>query len=443
MSLLQGVDPDLLDGAVTVVKELHNQGHEAYFAGGAVRDLILGNTVSDIDVVTSASPQQIEQLFPKTIAVGKQFGVMVVVIDSRNYEVATFRQESGYTDGRHPSEVSFTDARRDVERRDFTINAMFFNPVDEEVIDFVQGREDLERRLIRTVGSPAQRFEEDKLRVMRAVRLASQLDFEIDEETYREVQAHAPKLSQVTWERLRDELLKILIGPHPSNGLRLLFDSGILQVVLPEVAAMNGVEQPPQFHPEGDVFTHTCLMLGMCEGPDETLALGILLHDVGKPPTFSVKERIRFDKHADVGATMAEDICRRLRLSAEQIDEVVDLVRDHLRFIHVQEMRDSKLKRFLRKENFQKHLELHRLDCLASHGDLSSYHFCLQKLEEIGREELRPDPLINGHDLMAMNLEPGPLFSEILEAVEDLQLEVGLDSKAQVLDWVRENYLKK
>lgn len=242
MSLLQGVDPDLLDGAVTVVKELNNQGHEAYFAGGAVRDLLLGNTVRDIDVATSASPQQIEELFPKTIAVGKQFGVMVVVIDSRNYEVATFRQESGYTDGRHPSEVSFTDARRDVERRDFTINAMFFNPVDEEVIDFVQGREDLERRLIRTVGSPAQRFEEDKLRVMRAVRLASQLDFEIDEETYREVQAHAPKLSQVTWERLRDELLKILIGPHPSNGLRLLFDSGILQVVLPEVAAdcLNG-----------------------------------------------------------------------------------------------------------------------------------------------------------------------------------------------------------
>ena len=443
MSLLEGVNPGLLNGAVTVVKKLHNQGHKAYFAGGAVRDLLLGNTISDIDIVTCASPQKIEQLFPKTIAVGKKFGVMIVVVDSINYEVATFRQESGYEDGRHPSKVSFTDKlHQDAERRDFTVNAIFLNPLTEELIDFVQGKQDLDSRLIRTVGSPAQRFADDKLRVIRAVRLASQLGFKIDRETYEEIQVYASQvLPQVSWERIRDELLKILTGPHPADGIRLLLDSGIFQAILPEIADMKGVEQPPEFHPEGDVFTHTCLMLGMRKGLDDILALSILLHDVGKPPTFSVKERIRFDGHADVGAKMAEDICRRLRLSTEQIYNVVDLVKDHLRFIHVQEMRDSKLKRFLGKENFQKHLELHRLDCLASHGDLSSYHFCLQKLDEIGQEELKPDPLVNGRDLLSLNLKPGPLFSEILMAVEDLQLEGELDSKKKALDWVKKNYL--
>ena len=443
MSLLEGVNPGLLNGAVTVVKKLHDQGHKAYFAGGAVRDLLLGNTISDIDIVTCASPQKIEQLFPKTIAVGKKFGVMIVVVDSINYEVATFRQESGYEDGRHPGKVSFTDKiHQDAERRDFTVNAIFLNPLTEELIDFVQGKQDLESRLIRTVGSPAKRFEDDKLRVIRAVRLASQLGFEIDRETYEEIQVYASQvLPQVSWERIRDELLKILTGPHPADGIRLLLNSGILQAILPEIADMSGVEQPLEFHPEGDVFTHTCLMLGMRKGLDDILALSILLHDVGKPPTFSVKERIRFDGHDDVGAKMAEDICRRLRLSTEQIYNVVDLVKDHLRFIHVQEMRDNKLKRFLGKENFQKHLELHRLDCLASHGDLSSYHFCLQKLEEIGQEELKPDPLVNGRDLLSLNLKPGPLFSEILMAVEDLQLEGELDSKEKALNWVKQNYL--
>ena len=443
MSLLEGVNPGLLNGAVTIVKKLYDQGHKAYFAGGAVRDLLLGNTISDIDIVTCASPQKIEQLFPKTIAVGKNFGVMIVVVDSINYEVATFRQESGYEDGRHPSKVSFIDKiHQDAERRDFTVNAIFLNPLTEELIDLVQGKQDLDSRLIRTVGSSAKRFADDKLRVIRAVRLASQLGFEIDQETYEEIKVYSSQvLPQVSWERIRDELLKILTGPHPDDGIRLLLDSGILQAILPEIADMSGVEQPPEFHPEGDVFTHTCLMLGMCKGLDDVLALSILFHDVGKPPTFSVKERIRFDGHDAVGAKMAKDICRRLRLSTEQTYNVVDLVKDHLRFIHVQEMRDSKLKRFLRKENFQKHLELHRLDCLASHGDLSSYHFCLQKLEEIGQEDLKPDPLVNGRDLLSLNLKPGPLFSRILMAVEDLQLEGELDSREKALDWVKQNYL--
>ncbi|MCH6569025.1 MAG: HD domain-containing protein [Acidobacteria bacterium] len=431
----------MLKGALAILKTLHDQGHDAYFAGGAVRDLLLEKSISEIDIATSASPQEIEQLFPKTIPVGKQFGVIVVVQDTNNFEVTTFRKEADYVDGRHPTRVSFTDARHDVERRDFTVNALFFNPFTEEVIDYLKGREDLERKLIRTVGPPQSRFQEDKLRLLRALRFACQLDFEIEQQTYQQVKEHASQLTQVSWERIRDEVLKILTGPDPSRGLKLMSDSGILEVILPEIAAMQGVQQPPQFHPEGDVFVHTCLMFELSQERSETLALEILLHDVGKPPTFTIKERIRFDGHADLGAKMAEEICRRLRISNQQIEEVVDVVKDHLRFIHVQEMRESTLKRFLRKPNFSDHLELHRLDSLASHGKLSSYHFCQEKLEELSQEAMRPKPLINGHDLIRLGLEPGPLFSEILSAIEDFQLEGKLSSKEETLDWVKKHYL--
>jgi len=441
MSLQERVDPHLLKGALAILKTLHDQGHDAYFAGGAVRDLLLEKSISEIDIATSASPQEIEQLFPKTIPVGKQFGVIVVVQDTNNFEVTTFRKEADYVDGRHPTRVSFTDARHDVERRDFTVNALFFNPFTEEVIDYLKGREDLERKLIRTVGPPQSRFQEDKLRLLRALRFACQLDFEIEQQTYQQVKEHASQLTQVSWERIRDEVLKILTGPDPSRGLKLMSDSGILEVILPEIAAMQGVQQPPQFHPEGDVFVHTCLMFELSQERSETLALEILLHDVGKPPTFIIKERIRFDGHADLGAKMAEEICRRLRISNQQIEEVVDVVKDHLRFIHVQEMRESTLKRFLRKPNFSDHLELHRLDSLASHGNLSSYHFCQEKLEELSQEAMRPKPLINGHDLIRLGLEPGPLFSEILSAIEDFQLEGKLSSKEETLDWVKKHYL--
>ena len=441
MSLQERVDPHLLKGALAILKTLHDQGHDAYFAGGAVRDLLLEKSISEIDIATSASPQEIEQLFPKTIPVGKQFGVIVVVQDTNHYEVTTFRKEADYVDGRHPTRVSFTDARHDVERRDFTVNALFYNPFTEEVIDYLKGREDLERKLIRTVGPPQSRFQEDKLRLLRALRFACQLDFEIEQQTYQQVKEHASQLTQVSWERIRDEVLKILTGPDPSRGLKLMSDSGILEVILPEIAAMQGVQQPPQFHPEGDVFVHTCLMFELSQERSETLALEILLHDVGKPPTFIIKERIRFDGHADLGAKMAEEICQRLRIANQQIEEVVDVVKDHLRFIHVQEMRESTLKRFLRKPNFSDHLELHRLDSLASHGNLSSYHFCQEKLEELSQEAMRPKPLINGHDLIRLGLEPGPLFSEILSAIEDFQLEGKLSSKEETLDWVKKHYL--
>ena len=441
MSLQQRVDRHLLRGALAIVRTLHDRGHEAYFAGGAVRDFILHKTITEIDIATSASPDEVEQLFAKTIPVGKEFGVVVVVEESNNYEVTTFRKESDYKDGRHPSEVQFTDARHDVERRDFTINALFLNPFTEEIIDYVKGQRDLERKLIRSVGSPHRRFQEDKLRVLRALRFACQLGFEIESETYRQVQGFAKELTQVSWERIRDELLKILTGPDPSRGLKLLLDSGVLPQILPEVAAMDGVQQPPEFHPEGDVFVHTCLMFELAKKPSDTLALAILLHDVGKPPTFTVKERIRFDGHVELGTQMAEDICRRLRISNQKMEQVMDLVKNHLRFIHVQEMRESTLKRFLRKENFDEHLELHRLDCLASHGNLSNYDFCREKQEQFSQEEIRPRPLINGRDLIDLGLEPGPIFSEILSSVEDLQLEGHLSSREESLNWVKENYL--
>jgi tRNA nucleotidyltransferase/poly(A) polymerase len=441
MSLLKKIDPDLLAGALIICRTLRNQGFRALFAGGAVRDLLLGIPVSEIDIATSAPPDTVQHLFPHTVAVGKQFGVIVVVHGGHTYEVTTFRRESGYLDGRHPTEVHYTDAEEDARRRDFTVNSLFLDPFTEELFDFTRGRADLENRLIRAVGNPAERFREDKLRVLRAVRFACQLGFEIEADTLGEIPGSASELTQVSWERIRDETLKILTGPDPARGLVLLDESGILPAVLPEVTAMKGVEQPPEFHPEGDVFEHTRLMLSLAGRiNDPALALAILLHDVGKPPTFTVRERIRFDGHAELGARMAEEICRRLRLTTEQTEEVVDLVLNHLRFIPVQEMRESTLKRFLRKENFHKHLELHRLDCLASHGDLTSYEFCRRKLEEFTLEALRPKPLIGGQDLIDLGFKPGPVFSEILSSVEDLQLEGKIASREAALDWVRQQY---
>ncbi len=440
MAMLQDVDPQLLGGALRVVSGLREAGHTAYFAGGAVRDLLLKRPISDIDIATSAPPEVVEAVFPHTIPVGRQFGVIVVVFDVRRYEVATFRRESGYVDGRHPSRIVFSDAREDALRRDFTINALFLEPESQTVIDFVDGRADLQTRTIRTVGPAAERFREDRLRLMRAVRFACDLDFRIESGTWEQVRENAPGIRQVSRERVRDELLRILTGSQPSRGLRLLYESGLLAEILPEVEAMVGVPQPPQFHPEGDVFVHTCLMLERSERPHPSLALGILLHDVGKPPTLRVEERIRFDGHAEVGAEMAATICRRLRLPRDVTVEVVDLVRDHLRFIHVREMRESTLKRFLRKANFPDHLELHRLDCLASHGDLSNYEFCRERLEELDREAIRPAPLLNGHDLIREGLAPGPLFSQILTELEDRQLEGSIRSREEALAWLRRNW---
>ena len=438
--MLERIEPRLLEGALQITKVLGAEGYPVYFAGGAVRDLFLNQPVTDIDIATAAPPDVVERLFPRTIGVGRDFGVVVVVLGKLNYEVATFRAESGYTDGRHPGKVRFTDARQDALRRDFTVNALFLDPETEEVIDFTEGRKDLDRGLIRTVREPRLTFGEDKLRVLRAIRFACQLGFRIDGPTYDGVTRFAHRLSQISWERIREEILKILGGPAPARGLTLLSDTGVVETVLPEVYALHGVMQPPEFHPEGDVYQHTRLMFSMARNLSPTLALGVLLHDVGKPKTFAFGERIRFDGHAELGARMAEGVCRRLKLSGTQIQQVVRLVKDHLRFMHVRQMRESTLRRFLRTEGFEEHLKLHRLDCLASHGDLSNYDFCREKLRELDQEALTPPPLLNGHDLIALGLEPGPVFSEILQQAEDLQLEGILTAREEALSWVRRTF---
>ena len=441
--MLKTIPEHEIKGALYIVETLREHGFKAMFAGGAVRDMLLGRPVRDIDIVTSAVPEEVESVFPRTVAVGKAFGVIMVLHEGNDYEVATFRTDLGYVDGRRPVEVRYGGERDDALRRDFTINSLFYDPSEGLVTDYAEGRKDLEARLIRAVGDPEVRFQEDKLRMLRAVRFAVELGFKIDEPTAEAIKNHAPEILLVSWERIRDELLKIFSSPSPHRGLDLLHEFGLLEKVLPEITAMIGVEQPPQFHPEGDVYTHTRLMLEISGGNlDPVLAMGILLHDVGKPPVFKVRERIRFDGHAEVGAEMAEQICERLRMPSHDTRRIVSLVRAHLRFIPVKQMKESTLKRFLRLEDFDLHLELHRLDCLASHKDLTNHQFCEKMLQRYSREEVRPDPLIKGRDLVEMGFKPGPLFSEILEKVEDLQLEEKLEDREQALEYVRRNFFE-
>lgn len=417
--------------ATEIVKRLVEAGHEAFFAGGCVRDMLLGRDPQDYDITTSARPEQVRQLFDNTVPVGEQFGVVLVVLDDTHFEVATFRTEGDYLDGRRPSEVAYAGAEEDVRRRDFTVNGLLYDPLHEQVTDYVGGRADLTAGVIRAIGPPRQRFAEDKLRLLRAVRLAANLDFEIESDTLAAVGAMAADIAVVSWERISEELLKLLTRPGAARGLQMLHDTGLLKAILPEVERTVGLPQPPQFHPEGDVFTHTKLMLDMLDGPTPSLALGVLLHDVGKPDTYKVAQRIRFDSHTKVGAELAKSICRRLRCGRDLTDRVVYLVANHLRIKDAPRMRPSKLKRFLRDDGFDELLELFRLDVLASHGDLSVHEFCQQQKGEYSEEEIRPRPLLTGQDLIEMGYRPGPLFREILEAVEDAQLEGTITTPAE------------
>jgi len=423
-----------------IVERLRLHGHEAFFAGGWVRDFLLRRNPQDIDIATSALPEQVASIFPNSTLIGAEFGVVQVRMYRRAYEVTTFRSEGPYLDGRHPSAVTFSGPIQDAKRRDFTINGLFYDPSTGRIIDYVHGRADLQRKIIRTIGDPHERFSEDKLRMMRALRFAITLDFEIASDTWKAVQSLSPLILQVSWERIRDELIKILTGPKRDMGLDLLRESGILQQVLPEVTAMIGIAQPLDFHPEGDVYSHTRAALSLLRKPSRTLALGTLLHDIGKPATFSVQERIRFDGHVELGGEMAAEICRRLRMSNDETTAIVELVLHHLRFMNVREMRLSTLKRFLRLPNFKEHLELHRVDCLSSHRDLESYYFCLEKLEEFKNEQAPPPPLINGKDLIDFGYKPGPIFSEILQSVANLQLEGSIRSRSEALQYIRGSY---
>lgn len=427
--------------ATEILLELRSAGFQAYFVGGCVRDLVMGRLPEDYDITTDARPDQVLEIFPESLMVGAQFGVVIAPSPEGPVEVATFRSDGAYADGRHPSEVRYAKtAEEDVRRRDFTVNGMLFDPVDEKVMDYVGGQEDIRARRIRTIGDPFERFTEDHLRMLRAVRFAARFGFSLDRAALAAIHELRSLIRNVSHERVRDEILKILTEDAPRRGFELLDETGLLQIILPEVKSMQGVQQPPQFHPEGDVWTHTLMMLDGLKEPTTTLALGVLLHDVGKPPTFSVRERIRFDHHVEIGAKMAEEICNRLRLSSAETRQVVALVENHLRFKDLPQMRSSTQMRFLRMEGFEEHLELHRLDCLASHGNLSNYDLAKKILAETPAEKIKPRPLIGGDDLIAHGYAPGPRFKEMLRAVEDAQLEGVIHTREDALRLLQEKF---
>ncbi len=461
--------------ATNIVRELRSSGFQAYLAGGCVRDMLLGVVPADYDVATDATPSQVMRIFPDTYAVGAQFGVVLVPLrpptgtptqpkegwvghpaqaqevsvghstipsEHPNYvEVATFRNDGTYSDGRHPDRVSYaTDPREDVQRRDFTINGLLMDPLDgNRVLDFVGGRDDLNAGIIRAIGAPERRFAEDKLRMLRAVRFAARLDYTIEPLTFAAIQRLAPGIQQVSRERVRDELTKMLTEGHARSAFELLDSTGLLKQVLPEVDRMHGVEQPPEFHPEGDVWIHTLLLLEKLPPHcSRSLAWGAVLHDVGKPPTFRVApDRIRFDGHVEVGTRMAEEICHRLHFSNEDTRQIAALVANHMRFADVERMKEATLKRFMRLPRFDEHLALHRIDCLSSHGNLTLYDFVRDRLQHTPEDEIRPKPLLTGEDLIAMGYQPGPEFRDILSAVEDAQLEGKLHDKDDALNLVR------
>ena len=432
--------------ANAICETLRRSGFQALLVGGCVRDVLLGREPADYDVTTDATPEQVTALFPESVAVGAQFGVILIPRDGLKVEVATFRSDVGYSDGRHPDRVIYSKtAEEDVQRRDFTINGLLMRHDTGEVLDFVGGQADLKAKVIRAIGEPERRFQEDKLRMMRAVRFAARFEFAIEPGTGQAIYQHAPQTRQVSAERLRDELTKLLTEGAARLGFELLDETGLLLQVLPEVFAMKGVPQPPQYHPEGDVWIHTRLMLeGLPAGVSPTLAWGVLLHDVGKPPTFrpasETGDRIRFDGHVQVGVRMAEEICRRLRFSNEEMEQILALVKNHMRFKDVETMRSSTLKRFVRQPRFDEHLTLHRLDCLSSNRKLQSYEFVLRFLADTPPEQVRPERLLTGDDLLTMGFHPGPLFSQILASVEDAQLEGQISTREDATKYVLKRY---
>ncbi|HVJ07118.1 MAG TPA: CCA tRNA nucleotidyltransferase [Acidisarcina sp.] len=447
--------------AYEVVAKLRSAGYQAYYAGGCVRDLLLGQEPADFDVATDAQPEIVLDMFPRTFAVGAHFGVVLVAAEESGREivteVATFRSDGAYSDGRRPDQVSFSaSAEADVQRRDFTINGMLLDPLRlahpldtvkpgemaSAVLDFVGGREDLALRLVRAIGNPHTRFTEDKLRMLRAVRFAARFGFDIEAGTMAAIREQAAEIVQVSRERIRDELTRMLTEGHARRAFELLNSTALLQWVLPEIVRMHGVEQPPQFHPEGDVWIHTLLLLEKLEaGCTPTLAWGALLHDVGKPATFRrAPDRIRFDGHVEVGVKIAEDICRRLRFSNEDTAQIVALVANHMRFGDVEKMKDSTLKRFFRLPRFEEHLALHRLDCLSSHGGLQLYDYARQRYASMPSEAVRPRLLVTGRELIAAGYRPGESFKEMLRMAEDAQLEGRIHTPEEGLELVRQHF---
>jgi len=464
-----------IGAALRIIEKLRAAGYEAYLAGGCVRDLVLGREPVDYDVATSATPDVVLEMFPRTFAVGAHFGVVLVAAcdeeagspaifsegskGEKPTEVATFRSDLAYSDGRHPDAVRYTlSAEEDVKRRDFTINGLLLDPLRggspleecfgdlkllrSKVLDYVGGLADLDAGIIRAIGQPSRRFEEDHLRMLRAVRFAARFGFEIEAETKRAIRALASRIHAVSRERVRDELTKMLTEGRARRAFELLDETGLLPEVLPEMAHMKGVEQPPQFHPEGDVFVHTLLLLEqLWAGVSPTLAWGALLHDVGKPPTFRrAPDRIRFDGHVEVGVAMGAEICRRFRFSNDETRQILPLIENHMRFADAQKMKASTLKRFFRLEDFEEHLALHRMDVMAAHGNLELYDFVREQRAEMTEETVRPRPLVTGRELIAAGYAPGPGFKEMLTVVEDAQLEGAIGTLEEAMRLVRERF---
>lgn len=437
----------LFEAARAVVRSLRDAGHEAFFVGGCVRNALCGLPAGEFDITTSATPDEVTELFRRTYGVGRSFGVIVVREGGGVFEVATYRADMGYKDGRRPEAVRYSkSAREDVERRDFTVNGLLLDPETGEVFDYAGGVADLKNKVVRTIGEPLERFSEDHLRMLRAARFAANLGFEIEGKTFEAIRENCEMISSVSPERTREEIVKMLTRPNSGRGLGLLRETGLLARILPEADAMAGVAQPPEFHPEGDVFVHTQLVLDRLEehtpGRSPELAVGALLHDIGKPPTFEAPDgegdRIRFNGHDRVGAAMAKKVCRRLRFSNRQTERICELVRHHLKFKDIFKMRESTLKRFLGMPYFEEHLALHQADCLASHGLTDAYEFAKAKLEEFGEEEIKPAPLITGTDLIEMGLTPGPVFSKLLSQVEEAQMENRVKTRSEALELVKE-----
>lgn len=427
--------------AIAIVKSLREAGYESYLAGGCVRDMLLGKTPQDYDISTSAKPDEVVRIFPKTVPVGAQFGVILVIVEGQPFEVASFRYDGPYLDGRRPAEVRYGSLREDIFRRDFTINGMVYDPVAHQLIDLVGGQSDLDSKLVRAIGTPRSRFEEDRLRMIRAVRFAASLNFSVESETFAAICELAPSITQISWERIGEEVTRILSEGGAKTGFELLDRTGLLKILLPEIDAMKGVEQSPDYHPEGDVFTHTMLTLSHLDSPTETLAYGCLLHDVGKPVCIRRDEaRLTFYGHTEKGAAMAEEVLKRLKRSRATRERVAYLVRNHLRHLQAPQMRLSTLKRFLGEDGIDELLELTRIDALSANGDLQHYRFCMEKLAELKTEEIHPEPLLRGRDLIAMGFSPGPNFQQILKQVEEGQLGGELSSREQAMAWVEKNY---
>ena len=452
----------LKETAIGIVKRLKEKGFSALFAGGCVRDMLMGIVPEDYDIATDAQPDDIINIFKRTVPIGLHFGVVLVMENDFEFEVATFRSDGTYSDGRHPDTVTFCDARGDALRRDFTINGMFYDPIEDKHFDYVGGEDDLKAGLIRAIGNPFERFDEDRLRMIRAVRFACRFDFKIEDQTAEAIKKFHDKILTVSRERIRDELRKTLTGPNPDMSIKMLDDLNLLHEILPEVTAMKGVEQPENFHPEGDVYTHTLLTLTkLADGRKETdareehppasngldkknlygsweLAMAVLLHDIGKPVTFEIADRIRFNNHDSIGAKMAGKICERLRMSNAEKERITWLVKMHLYLRHAQEMRVSKLKRLFAHEGYPELAELYKIDSLASTANLDDYNFCQKMFEELKIEEIKPEPLITGNDLIALGLKPGPIFSKILDAIKDEQLEQKITTKEEALKKAKE-----